>query len=109
MYICTSHTAQQYAHKRRGLFDFEIICPQPLPTAAVVVVDPFSSGSLLSAQVLKCKFRLVMVFSEVDSPIANLVQQGTSLKPDVTIQHNNAHDDPEAALAETLQVRPLNC
>jgi hypothetical protein len=58
--------------------------------------------------VLKCKFRLVMVFSEVDSPIANLVQQGTNLRPDVTIQHNNAHDDPEAALAETLQVRNLD-
>ena len=46
---------------RRGLFDFEIICPQPLPQAAIVIVDPFSSGAILSAQVLKCKFRLVMV------------------------------------------------
>ncbi|CAM9993140.1 unnamed protein product [Choristocarpus tenellus] len=49
----------------RGMFDFEIICPNPLPTPAVVIVDPFSSGSILAAQVLKYKFRLVMLFSEV--------------------------------------------
>lgn len=51
--------------EKRGLFDFELVCPNPLPTAAVVVVDPFSSGSILAARVLQCRFRLVMVFSEV--------------------------------------------
>ncbi|CAN0554564.1 unnamed protein product, partial [Laminaria digitata] len=51
--------------EKRGLFDFELVCPTPLPTAAVVVVDPFSSGSLLAARVLHYKLRLVMVFSEV--------------------------------------------
>lgn len=42
-----------------------MVCPTPLPTAAVVVVDPFSSGSILAARVLHYKLRLVMVFSEV--------------------------------------------
>ena len=51
--------------EKRGLFDFELVCPTPLPTAAVVVVDPFSSGSILAARVLHYKLRLVMVFSEV--------------------------------------------
>lgn len=51
--------------EKRGLFDFEVVCPTPLPTAAVVVVDPFSSGSILAARVLHHKLRLVMVFSEV--------------------------------------------
>lgn len=51
--------------EKRGLFDFEVVCPTPLPTAAVVVVDPFSSGSILAARVLHYKLRLVMVFSEV--------------------------------------------
>lgn len=53
------------ALEQRGLFDFEVVCPTPLPTAAVVVVDPFSSGSILAARVLHYKLRLVMVFSEV--------------------------------------------
>ena len=51
--------------EKRGLFDFELVCPTPLPTPAVVVVDPFSSGSILAARVLRYKLRLVMVFSEV--------------------------------------------
>ena len=58
--------------ERRGLFDFEIICPTPLPTAAVVVIDPFSSGSILAARVLHYKLRLVMVFSEVRRICARL-------------------------------------
>jgi biotin carboxylase len=88
--------------EQRGLFDFEVICPVPVPTGAVVVVDPFSSGALLSALVLQRGLRCVMVFSEMDSPIAGLVQQGTSLQPDLTIQHDAAHPDQEAALQLTL-------
>ncbi|CAM9737898.1 unnamed protein product [Ectocarpus fasciculatus] len=88
---------------KRGLFDFEVVCPTPLPTAAVVVVDPFSSGSILAARVLHYKLRLVMVFSEVDSPVANLVQQGTNLRPDMTIQHDDHHEDPELAIQQTMQ------
>eukprot|EP00904_Undaria_pinnatifida_P012537 jgi/Undpi1/8413/HiC_scaffold_25.g10881.m1 len=89
--------------EKRGLFDFELVCPTPLPTAAVVVVDPFSSGSILAARVLHYKLRLVMVFSEMDSSMASLVQQGTSLTPDMTIQHDDLHEDPEIAIHQTLQ------
>ena len=41
---------------------------------------------------------------QMDSPIANLVQQGTSLKPDITIQHDDRLDDPELAIHRTMQV-----
>ena len=57
------------ALEQRGLFDFEVVCPTPLPTAAVVVVDPFSSGSILAARVLHYKLRLVMVFSEASKGV----------------------------------------
>lgn len=40
----------------------------------------------------------------MDSPIANLVQQGTSLRPDMTIQHDDLHEDPEQAIQQTMQV-----
>lgn len=59
------------ALEQRGLFDFELVCPTPLPTAAVVVVDPFSSGSILAARVLHYKLRLVMVFSEVSEVVVS--------------------------------------
>lgn len=64
---CKQHAEYERVRslEQRGLFDFEVVCPTPLPTAAVVVVDPFSSGSLLAARVLHYKLRLVMVFSEV--------------------------------------------
>ena len=42
---------------------------------------------------------------QMDSPIANLVQQGTSLRPDMTIQHDDLHEDPEQAIQQTMQVR----
>lgn len=43
----------------------------------------------------------------MDSPIANLVQQGTSLRPDMTIQHDDLHEDPEQAILQTMQARLL--
>ena len=43
----------------------------------------------------------------MNSPIANLVQQGTSLKPDITIQHDDSTEDPELAIHQTMEVRPI--
>ncbi len=85
-----------------GLLDFEIICPFPLSVGAVVIVDPFSSGAIMASQVLQMGLRLVIVLSEVDSPITNMVQQGSAVRPDFTIQHDSFHPDPNVALEDTL-------
>lgn len=42
--------------------------------------------------------------AQMDSPIANLVQEGTSLRPDMTIQHDELHEDPKLAIQQTMQV-----
>ncbi|CAN0415338.1 unnamed protein product, partial [Discosporangium mesarthrocarpum] len=62
--LCAFNRQRIRQLEERGMFDFDIVCPNPLPTPAVVVVDPFSSGSILAAQVIEYKLRLVMVFSE---------------------------------------------
>ncbi len=85
-----------------GLLDFEIVCPYPLSVGAVVVVDPFSSGAIMASQVLQLGFRLVIVLSDVDSPIKEMVQQGSAVNPDITIQYDNVHPDPHFALENTL-------
>ena len=58
-----------------GLLDFSIICPQPPLTGAVVVVDPFSSGANIAAMVVKWGYKLILVFSENDNPVAALVSR----------------------------------
>ncbi len=85
-----------------GLLDFDVICPCPISVGAIVIVDPFSSGAIMASQVLQMGLRLVMVLSEVDSPIHHMVQEGSAVNPDVTIQHDNAHPDAKAALEDTL-------
>ena len=52
---------------------FQVICPKPPTLGAVVVVDPFSSGANLAAMVLNWGYKLFLVFSEKDSPVAKLV------------------------------------
>jgi hypothetical protein len=56
-----------------GLIDFSVVCPIPPVTGAVVIVDPFSSGANLAAMVIKWGFKLILVFSENDNPVAALV------------------------------------
>ncbi|CAN0032111.1 unnamed protein product, partial [Choristocarpus tenellus] len=46
---------------------------------------------------------LFLFLLQVDSPIANLVQQGTSLSPDATIQYDNDNPNIEEAMLETMQ------
>ena len=58
-----------------GLLDFSIVCPQAPHTGAVVVVDPFSSGANIAAMVVKWGYKLVLVFSENDNPVAALVSR----------------------------------
>lgn len=85
-----------------GLIDYSVICPKPPMIGAVVIVDPFSTGANMAAQVLKWGYKLILIFSEIDSPVAKLVAKGTNVNPTLLIQHNNRNPDQEAAIQETL-------
>jgi biotin carboxylase len=86
-----------------GLMDFSVICPTPPVTGAVVIVDPFSSGAHLAAMVVKWGFKLILVFSERDSPVAALISKGANnFKPTLLIQHDATNPDQDAAVEETL-------
>jgi biotin carboxylase len=74
-----------------GAIDYAVICPKAPMVGAVVIVDPFSSGANMAAQVLKWGYKLILVFSEFDSPVGNLVAKGTLL-----IQHNSSLPEEEA-------------
>jgi len=85
-----------------GLIDYAVICPVPPLIGAVVVVDPFSSGANLAAMTVSWGYRLILVFAEMDSPVAKLVAKGTSLSPTLLIQHDSTNPNTEEALQETL-------
>jgi len=85
-----------------GLYDYSIICGTKPSKGAVVVVDPFSSGAQLAARTISLGYHLILVFSTVDSPVASLVQSGTSLAGTV-VQHDDALADADTALGNTLQ------
>lgn len=69
---------------------------------AVVVVDPFSSGANIAAMVLLWGYKLILVFSEKDSPVANLVTKGAKVEPTLLVQHDSANPDKAEALRATL-------
>ena len=56
------------------LLDYSVMCPHPPVIGAVVIVDPFSTGANLAAMAFKWGYRVILVFSERDSPIAKLVR-----------------------------------
>ena len=85
-----------------GLIDYAVICPKPPTVGAIVVVDPFSTGAHLAALVLKWGYKLILVFSELDGHVANLVAKGNHVNPTLLIQHDSKNTDTEAALQETL-------
>lgn len=85
-----------------GLIDYAVICPKPPSIGAVVVVDPFSTGANLAATVLKWGYKLILIFSERDSPVAKLVAKSAHFKPTLMIQHDNTNSNQEAALQQTL-------
>lgn len=85
-----------------GLIDYAVVCPKPPTIGAVVVVDPFSTGANLAAMVLKYGYKLIMVFSELDSPVSKLVAKGSNMNPTLMIQHNNRHANQDEAIQDTL-------
>jgi len=86
-----------------GLFDFKMICPKdPRTMGVVVVVDPFSTGAQLAAEVVARGYRLVMVLAEKDSPVAELVVGDNEFGDAPTVQHDNTVEDQDAALEQTV-------
>ena len=69
----------------------------------VVIVDPFSSGAILAELVVAGGRRCVRVFSEYNSPVANLVSENVKVQYDATVQHDDRIADARVAAAETGQ------
>lgn len=65
---------------------------------AIAIVDPFSTGLHLAAEVRKKGLKCVRVFSIWDSPVANLVQEGLEVDYCATVQHNDRLSDQDAAI-----------
>mmetsp|Transcript_8797 Transcript_8797/g.13163 ORF Transcript_8797/g.13163 Transcript_8797/m.13163 type:complete len:979 (-) Transcript_8797:119-3055(-) len=84
------------------MIDYSLICPNPPTVGAVVIVDPFSTGANLAAMAASMGYRIILVFSEIDSPVAALVAEGTNLKPMLLVQHNSKDRDQDRAIKETL-------
>jgi hypothetical protein len=72
----------------------------PSSESAIVIVDPFSTGAHLAAEVCKQGYKCVRVFSIWDSPVAVLIQQGLEINYTATIQHNDKLNDEERAIQE---------
>lgn len=86
-----------------NLIDYSIICPKPPSIGAIVVVDPFSSGANLAAMVLQWGYKLILVFSELDSPVASMVSKGTNVNPTLMVQHDNNHPNQDFAVQATIK------
>jgi hypothetical protein len=71
----------------------------PLVDEIIVVVDPFSTGAHLAAEVCKNGFKCARVFSVWDSPVAALVQKGLRIDFCATVQFNDRIEH-ELALME---------
>lgn len=55
----------------------------------IIIVDPFSTGAHLAAEVCKLGYRCARVFSVWDSPVATLVQKGLKIDFCATVQFND--------------------
>ena len=70
--------------------------------AAIIIVDPFSTGAHLALAVTNAGYKCARVFSIWDSPVAALVQEGLTLDYSATIQHNDRAQDQDAATNDTV-------
>jgi biotin carboxylase len=86
-----------------GLLDYTIICPRPPSIGAVVVVDAFSTGANMAAMLSEWGYRLVLVFSEKESPVKSMISKGTTTEPTLVVQHDNSLANQEEALQATLK------
>ena len=73
---------------------------------AIAIVDPFSTGAHLAAEVRKRGYKCVRVLSAWDSPVASLVQEGVTIDFCNTIQHNDRLEEQEQAISDvSLQLK----
>lgn len=84
-----------------GLLDFSVICPSPPNMGAVVVIDPFSSGANLAAMIVKMGYKLILLFSEKNSAMAQL--KGPALGKSLVVQHDNLLPDQAQANRDTIE------
>ena len=84
------------------LLDYSVMCPHPPVIGAVVIVDPFSTGANLAATAVQWGYRVILVFSEMDSPVAKMMTQDSKAETMLLIQHDSRAKDQDAALAATL-------
>ena len=68
----------------------------------VVIVDPFSTGAHLAAEVCKNGLKCARVLSTWDSPVAALVQKGLNIDFCATVQHNDRATDQESSIVEVI-------
>ena len=70
---------------------------------AINLIFPLSfAGANLAAMVLLWGYKLILVFSEQDSPVANLVIKGPKVEPTLHVQHDSAHPNQAWALQQTI-------
>ena len=94
--------------------DYAIICPAPPTVGSIAVVDPFSTGAHLAALVLRCGYKLILIFTQRDAEAMEdggktaqtlLSQYGANYKPTLLVQHNPTGDmSASEAIDETLDV-----
>lgn len=59
-------------------------------------------GANLAAMVLMWGYKLILVFSEKESPVANLVTKGSKVEPTLLVQHDSSDANQAAAVQTTL-------
>lgn len=87
-----------------GMIDYTVITSTPPTQGAVVVVDPFSTGANIAATIIKMGYKLILVFSESNSPVAKLVSKSTSYQPTLLIQHDDTNPNQDEAMKKTLKL-----
>lgn len=80
-----------------------------LKDEVIAIVDPFSTGAHLAAEVCKQGYRCARVFSVWDSPVAALVQKGLKIDFCATIQFNDRNPDHDAAVIEVRTNKTSFC
>jgi hypothetical protein len=60
------------------------------------------TGANIAAMVLLWGYKLILVFSEQDSPVANLVTKNAKVEPTLLVQHDSANPDKAEALRHTM-------
>ena len=69
----------------------------------IAVVDPFSTGAHLAAEISMQGLKCARIFSIWDSPVAALVQKGLEVEYCATVQHDERNEDQDQAIEDTIK------